>query len=261
MGKQNYGIISALEPTDDPVIITSVHGAFVGSVMPAARLEGLIAAHVPRKHIKDVADVYAHKWWDYRRLSPGHSYMLFIHCYYRAFKLAARTVLAHRAHNHALKALIGGGEVQFRPEEIWERDKSHITGMWKAMLVADALGMPYDRFCGLSFQVALDTAWTRLPRPQQLYSEKLAAQTLESWVELKKERLIIARHPLYKVENYGGAPVQDEYREWLIEAIGERDNKIVPVSTAVYTQPQLPESLAALHFTPAVMNRARLLAA
>lgn len=229
--------------------------------MAAPKIEALIAAHVPHTHIKDVAAVYQHKWWDYRRMSPGHCFMLFTHCYYRAFRLAARKFLAYRARDHRMIALVGGGQVQFRADEIWERDKSHISGMWNAMMTADALGMPYDRFCAMAFQIALDTAWTRLPRPSQLYSDKLAAKTLQSWLDLRSERLMFAKHPLYRVENYAGTELQDSYREWLVDEIKNQSGAVQALAEVVYRNPQLPEAYAAQHFPAHAMNRARLIAA
>lgn len=261
LGKQSFGTISAQDPIDDPVIITSLHGAFPGSIVPAARIEGLIAAHVPIKHIQDVSDVYAHKWWDYRRLSPGHSFMLFATCYYKAFRLAARTFLAHRKREGRKIGLVGVGELQYKAEEIWDRDAAHITGMWKAMLMADALGIPYDRFCQLAFQVATDTAWNRLPRPSQLYSEKMAAMVLQAWMDLRKDRMILARHPIYKIENYADTQLQNDYRQWAIQELKDMDSPLAGLSAAVYSIRQIPEDMASQHFPQPLMNRARLLAA
>ena len=261
LGKQSFGIISAADPTDDPVIITSLHGMFPGSVLPAARIEGLIAAHVPRKHIRQVSDVYEFKWWDYRRLSPGHSFMLFTETYYKAFRLAARKFLAHRTSTGRPVALVGSGEMYYRAADIWDRDARHITGMWNAMLTADSLGIPYDRFCQLAFQIATDQAWTRLPRPSQLYSDKMGAQILQAWLDLREERFFYARHPIYRVDNYAGTPLQDEYREWLIDELKGKASLVSPLASVVFMTPQIPESLAAAHFPQQSIYRARLLAA
>lgn len=261
LGKQNFTHFSATDPTDDLITLNAVHGAFYGSSMRPERLEGLIAAHVPKSQIKDVSDVYAYKWWDYRRMSPGHSFTLFADRYYRHFRLAAKKMIAHRKRNQYQAALIGVSQVQFQAESIWDRDHGHITGMFKAMLTADALGIPYDRFCALAFQTAIDTAWKRLPNPSQLYSPKMGAQILDAWDTLSGERLFIADHPIYLVENYAGTPLQDEYRVWLINHIKRRDKTVPALSQVVYGKPQLPEALAQQHFSQQALNRARLMAA
>ncbi len=260
MGKQDLGAISASDRIDDLILVNSVQGAFPGSVLPSTRIEALIAAHVPRKQIADVADVYAMRWWDYRRLAPGHSFMLFAHTYYSSFRLSARKFLAHRHRDHAKVALVGAGQIQFKAEEVWDRDQAHITGLWKAMLTADSLGMPYDQFCRLGFNVAIDTAWTRLPNPWQLYSEKMGAMIYDAWLKAQEDRIFFARHPIYSVENYAGSPLQDEYRSWLIEQIQGRDHKLPALVQAVYQNPQLPEAEALQLFPASVMKRASLLA-
>lgn len=259
---------SVTVPTDDPITTIGVQGAFHGANLPAARIEALIAAHVPRKEIADVADVYGSRWWDYRRLAPGHSFYLFAHCYYRGTKIAARKFVAEKARGNTpgdkqkRLAFAGPALVQTEVEDVWEKDKAHITGLWKAMLVADALGIPYPEFVRISCRVALERLWKRLPRPSQLYSDKLGAYVLDEWEELKKQRLFTATHPIYSVENYAALEVQDNYREWLIEQIkAQEQGAIVPLMTSVYARPQLPEALAAQHFPANAMNRARLLAA
>ena len=86
MGKQNFGVICPADAIDDLAVLNAVHGGFPGSAVPAARIEALVAAHVPRPYFKDLADVYGSKWWDYRRTAPGHCFMLFVHHYHRQFR-------------------------------------------------------------------------------------------------------------------------------------------------------------------------------
>lgn len=258
------GVFSADDRTDDAVLMAAVQGGFFGANLPAARIEALIAAHVPRKHIVDVADVYATKWWDYRRLSPGHSFLLFAHHYYKAFKIGARKFLWHygqTGRNGAGAGAIGVNAIHYTVEEIWDRDAAHITGMWKAMLVCDALGIPYEHFCQLGNQVALDSLWKRLPKPAQLYNDKLGAQILDRWDQLQSDRLITARHPLYTTANYAGLQAQDDYRGYLIEQIKQRADPANALANVVFRAPQLPEDIARDHFPAIMVDRARLRAA
>lgn len=247
--------------------MAGVVGAFYGGALPAAQIEGLIAAHVPKKEIKDVADVYGTKWWDYRRLSPGHSFYLFAHHYYRASQTAAKRMVSERPNQGFDKdrkkalSIFGPALVQMQVSDVWQKDKAHITGLFKAMLVADALGMPYDTFCRLSCRVAIERLWKRLPRPSQLYSDKLAAYVLDEWETMQTQRLLSAKHPLYSVENYAGLQVQDDYRQYLIQAIDKLDSPVAPLMEVVYQRPQLPEDLASQHFSDNALKRARLLAA
>jgi hypothetical protein len=271
LGKQSLGHFS-IDPSspsqlgiDDGVLIAAVQGAFFGSSLPAAQIEGLIAAHVPRKHITDVSAVYETKWWDYRRLSPGHSFYLFAHSYYRATKVAARKVIAEerrfkgKAGSRA-GGLYGGGLLELNVEGVWEREQAHITGLWKAMLVADAIGIPYPEFCRLSCRIAIERLWKRLPLPSQLYSDQLGAYVLDEWENLLKERLYMPKHPMYAEENYAGLEVQDAYRAWLVEQLKKQSDPVMGLMDAVFIRKQLPHAVAAQHFPAPVLNRARLLA-
>lgn len=266
MDRQSLGVFSATDHIDDPVLMASVQGAFFGVNLPAARIEGLIAAHVPKRHIADVADVYGARWWDYRRLAPGHSFMLFVHTYYHTFRTYAGKFRAERARKafvaggHRAAALIGGARVQYTPEEIWERDQAHITGLWKAMLVADAFGIPYASYCQFANQTALDWTWTNLPKPQQLYSDKLGAEVLTRWRAACEHRLFVAKHPMYRLDNYAGLAAKDAYQRYLIEQCQMRGDPAHVLANILYRVPQLPESEAAKHFPAQVIARAQNIA-
>lgn len=251
---------SALTPDDAQMMIT-LHGNFPCSTQPAGGIEGLIAAHVQKRHIRDVSDAYAHRWWDYRLMAPGHSFMLFAHHYYSLFKVYAKQLLAHRRTRHSTQGVgaIGMGEFYFTAMTIWERDRTHISGMWNAMLTADALGIPYDHYIRLAFQIAIDTAWKRLPRPNQLYSDKMAAQVLYAWQQLCKDRFIYAKHPIYRLDRYEGAVVQDDYRDWLKDQLYAHRGNPRALAQVVYQAPQLPEADAAQMFSDYALTRAKRL--
>ncbi len=249
--------------TDDAILMAAVQGRFYGSVLASTRIEALIAAHVPRTHIRDVSEVYRSKWWDYRRLAPGHSFMLFAHHYHKGVAVAARKFVAEqrsRGVRGGNYGKVGASPIEQSTEDLWDRDQSHITGLWKAMLVADALSIPYPEFCRLAFRIAFERLWKRLPRPSQLYSEKLGAYVLDEWEMLQAERLFLAEHPMYAEENYAGLELQDQYRAWLIEHIGKHSDPMIGLMNAVYIKRQLPEALAGQHFPAQTLKRARLLA-
>lgn len=267
MGKQNLGVFSPEQHIDDPILVTGVQGAFFGSALPPAQIEALIAAHVPRAHIKDVAEVYGTKWWDYRRLAPGHSFYLFAHHYYRVSKFVARKFTSEKPlakfdkDGRKSASIVGASLVQMEVSDIWSRDRGHITGIWNAMLIADAFGIPYPEFVRLACQIALDRSWKRLPLPAQLYAESLAPYVIDEWEKMKDERLFSASHPMYAIDNYAGLSVQDEYREWVIDRIKAQSSQLNAVMTAVYVNRHIPESMALQHFPSQLVTRARLLAA
>jgi len=266
LGKQSLKGFSPDDFVDDPITIIAVHGGFYGASLPAAQIEALIAAHVPRQHILEATEVIHSRWWDYRRLSPGHAFYLFADTYYKGCKLAARKFLAERKNSHSYQSdksraynLVGASLGQMTVEEVWTKDQAHITGLWKAMLVADAIGMPYDLFVRVACNAALIRLWKNLPRPSQLYSDTLVFHIMSDWDEIKKLRSTLAKHPLYSEENYVGLPIQDEYRHWLIESIKEQKDKLNALMVAVYHMRHIPEAMALQHFPPHLVNRARLM--
>lgn len=229
--------------------------------MHSSKIEQVIAAHIPKSHIKSVSSIYETRWWDYRRMAPGHSFMLFTHLYYRAFRSAARKVLAMKARDARLSNLCGASEVQYKADEVWDRNKAHITGLWKSMLLCDALGMPYDHFCRLACEAAIETGWRRLPKPNHLYSDKIGGHVWDKWIALCEERLFIPTHPIFLVENYVGTQIQDEYRKWILAQIATRKNPVPALSQVLYSRPQLELGFVQGHFPQNVIDRARLLAA
>lgn len=255
------------QPVDDFPTVAAVQGAFYGCNQPAPAIEGLIAAHVAKKQVADVAAVYEKRWWDYRRLAPGHSFYLFTHHYYRASKIAARKMIAERGNSarskadvRSIYAIYGPALVEMRVEDVWQREQNHITGLWKAMLVADALGIPYPDFCRLACSVAIERLWQRLPRPSQLYADTLAVYVMDAWDEQRKSKFMAATHPVFGVENYDGRAMQDAYRQYCIEQISQVDNKVPALANVLFFRPQITEDLAKQHFTDQLIERARDLA-
>lgn len=249
------------QPVDDSTTAAAVCGAFYGCTQPAAAIEGLIASHVPRKQIAEVADIYDRRWWDYRRLAPGHSFYLFAHHYYRGTKIAAKKMISERAKGFTREGCImfgleGPALVEMDAGGLWDRDQAHITGLWKAMLVADALGIPYGEFVRLACKVAVDRLWRRLPRPSQLYSDNLAVYVMEEWDALRASRFFAAQHPIFDIANYDGRPMQDAYRDYLIEQVKKVDGKAPALASVLYFRPQLPLDLAQQHFPKQLLDRA-----
>lgn len=251
---------STTHKVDDAITRISVFGPIYGMAMPAEPLETLIAGHVPREKFLEAADGYRTKWWDYRRLSPAHSLMLFTDNYYKHFKLAARKSLVHKGRDPRLKALHGSAYSQMTTEEMWEREPSHITGLWTAMTVADTYGIPYDYFCMTAMNMAMDTNWTRLPTPSQLYSPNLGALTITQWEKDQFQQLYTAQHPLYSLDNDVGLPLQEEYRNWIMERLVMLDAPLHPLTGVLFRRPQITEALARTKFSDNLIERARLVA-
>jgi hypothetical protein len=253
----------------------AVFGLFEGINMPSARLEALLAAHVKKQHFADMAMVYESRWWDYRRLSPGHSFMLFNREYLKAMRAGARNFVMSRGPQRDKngKVMTAGEVASFNKlygaiftkqveADIWERGSQYIVGMFKAMVAADLFGIPYDAFCKLAIENALERQWDRVPQPWHLYNDRMCAETINLWQAECQHKLRAAAHPAFEIENYCGLKIQDDYRRWLIAQIEERGvvaDPAVPLAVMVYHKRHLPEELAAAHFSEVTMRRAKAL--
>lgn len=262
-------------PHDNWELITGLFGGFEGALHPSSRIEAMIAAHVRRDHMGDITTVYDSRWWDYRRLSLGHSFMMFTRDFYASFRRAARQAMGQLGPLRGPDGKVADGRLVRRyqslrgtlardltEKDIWDKDRPYIATMWKAMVAADLFGIPYPQFCQIGFRVASDHKWERVPSPRHLYSDRMAALIVNGWEELTSQRAITAKHPMYLVENYEGHPVQDAYREWLIRTVSRRQDDIaIPLSIVVFDRPQLPEDMALAAFGANTLRRARSMAA
>lgn len=262
------------EPHDDPDLLVELFGAFEGVFSPSIRLEALLMAHVKRTHMKDVQYAYQARWWDYRRLPLGHSFMLFAREFFKAQRMAARIglgkigpirfqgkTIADEQTKRRFRGLHGAIASETTERDIWDKEKSYIAKMFKAMVAADMFGIPYDAWCRLGFRTAGDLKWDRMPGPQHLYSDKLAAMTINEWELELSQRLRLASHPMYLAENYQGWKIQDDYYEWVRKAIERSARDVaIPLSIACFDKRQLPLELATQWFGEQQMKRARSLA-
>lgn len=252
--------LSLKEPTDDKFVLAEVLGGFTGVAVGSDRIEQLMAGHIRKEYFNEIAETAQTKWWDYQRMAPGHSFMFFVHNYYKYFKIYGNKMLAYRGSNDDRRFIVGPNQMQYTAAEIWDRDQRHITGMLRGMLACDALYMPYDDYCSFAFRIAVDRAWTRLPNPTQIYADDLLDCIITEWDAHKKVKARLAVHPVYRVDNYCGLPIQDRYRAWLIERIQEFSDKMPVIHRAVYELEQLTEQDAYNHFPAADVKRASIIA-
>jgi len=252
--------LSLKEPQDNNFVLSEVLGGFTGVAVSSDRIEQLMAGHIPKEHFNELAETAQTKWWDYQRMAPGHAFMFFCHNYYKFFKIHGNKMLAHKNASNEKRFIVGPNQLQYRSAEIWERDQRHITGMFKGMLACDALYMPYDDYCSFAFRIAVERAWNRLPNPAQMYSDGLLDVIIAEWDDHKKVKIRLAVHPVYEVDNYCGLPIQDRYRDWLIERIQEHSNKMPAIHRAVYELKQLTEQDAYNYFPAKEVKRASIIA-
>ena len=231
--------VSSSLNAEDPQLLEQVFGAFPGYSAPIARLEQLLAINVKRHHFAEAADAMATAWWDYRIMSPAKSFMLFV--YYRA-EMTERFLRMQG--NRKLQWIVRN----IKPAHVWQTSPRNITGLWNAKVAADTFCIPYRDFIMLSLQLAQDDGWQRLPSPAQWYSAGRMLRVTEVWEETLGASLKLAKHPVFGVNQYCGAPVQDEYQHWLCRQVAKQRALTRAMSQTIFEQPQITRDKAVCFF-------------
>ncbi|RVE99711.1 hypothetical protein CN172_01045 [Sinorhizobium meliloti] len=157
------------------------------------------------------------KWYAYRFMSPLEATRHFAELYKAGFKAYVRRE----------RDLEEAERVQGLGTRIFGRPNSSLTELWKARQRADELCLPYDLLIEFGFHFAARRVWKNAPRPAQLFGSKDSDVAwpieIEKWLE---DRLPLAVErldglPQYRIENYRGFPVQDEFRGYLLDLMNE----------------------------------------
>jgi len=111
-------------------------------------------------------------------------------------------------------------------DNIFSQASGSLTQLWQARQKADELGAPYDTLVDFGFYFVGRRRWRSTPRPIQLWGSK---NSDVAWhLEIEKyleDRVALSGMPLlpqYQSENYRGLPVQDEFREYVLEDLKTR---------------------------------------
>lgn len=157
------------------------------------------------------------KWFAYRFLSPLEATKLFAQLYRTGYKAyVRRNVDVDQAE-----------KVNGLSTRIFSQASRSLTELWNARQRADALRLPYELLIEFGFEFAGRRRWKKAPRPAQLFGSKNSDVAwpieIEKWLE---DRLPLAAErldwlPQYRVENYRGFPVQDEFRDYLLNLMKE----------------------------------------
>lgn len=134
-------------------------------------------------------------WFDYVHLSDDERDEAFKRAYLDAYRhfYAKRTDRASARNRGSVKK---GGAIT------------------KARQAADALSIPYDRYCVYAISVSEECQWKHLAQPNQLYSEAMQALILDRWEAENKYFLTLPESPC-------STP---EYHAYLKSAIEDRSN-------------------------------------
>ena len=229
-------------------------GPFSGSTRPTEELDGLLAYALTKSDLETARSLFSSCWWDYRFVHPGYRFFLFADLYaeevenwrsrfgcnpYAQLKLTSGPIFRNKRKGNV--TTIGGASTTLAPQ-------SFRTSVWRAMCIADAHGIPYDRFIALGMAVAFDHQHTRLPLPSSLYTDGMVRDVRALWDEEKENLLRLPRDPRFMATAYEGHLWQNEFQKWLLDLIAARPNPALPLAQYLARERYLVPALAVQRF-------------
>jgi hypothetical protein len=205
----------------------------IRSVVRDNRLTALKISKLQAAHERNLDQT---KWFDYRFLTPMEATEAFAIAYQQAFEYR---------YGQNIDTEESKGKTGTRSND-WKSNSREFNSFWSARQYADELGLPYGFFVEHAMKHLLRSGWQHIPRPNQLYGDKVrdavVKEVLDRWAEWTTARFIFSELPQYLVENFNGSPAQIAHREWVVAQIGSRNarlsnacfiNRVLPIDQAI----------------------------
>ncbi len=188
--------------------------------------------HVQPADWEKEADLAKSCWWEYRGEHPVNRTLMFAAAYRDLTQRFTGKFIDYTRQDYTSGIK---GDLNIFPREVTDDDKTkttkrrNITALWRARQTADLYQIAYPIYIGACFNHANLNGWQRLPRPAQLYSDRMQEVALAEQ-ELEIQRYIPDfKNPLLKAGS--PAPFKREFDEWLYEL-----GKLRPHSDIAYAR-------------------------
>lgn len=111
----------------------------------------------------------------------------------------------------------GKHQAPLREHNLFENNPRVLTGLWRARMAADGMGLPYEIYLNAAFEFLIGRGYRRLPQPNQLYSDPVLDHIRQISGHLQLGQLIPAHvsDVRFLARNYRGDPPQDALHEVL----------------------------------------------
>lgn len=225
-------------------------GPFYGDHLTPEAMDAFIARFVKPEDWSIISDLYERKWYGYRFLSPGACFFLFADRYRKAYRAISARLLARRRTPRFTQ------EDALSPNSRNPMAPGDLTGLWNAMCIADELGIPYDVYCTEALEYGHRCGWKFLPRPTQLYSDKIVVAVTDAWRARSAERVYRTTDAHYSLKNNVNHPWQRGYMDFLIASAMKRENPKFALASVMFKDPQVRPSYAAAKVGVALVKEA-----
>lgn len=177
-------------------------------------LEILVFKNLSYNYYKDEAELFRKKWFDYRFMHPVQATEMFMLFYKEAYSMISKLRFDHEQGKYRCG-------VRGTTDKLFDKTKTVSGGFWKARQVADKHCIPYDFYCNHAMRYADSHCWTYMPKPNQLYGEKMQEFILLKWHEELGCRLLIPTSSFYSAQNKDHIYYND-YIDYLTDVIKRR---------------------------------------
>lgn len=214
----------------------------------------LMTTYIRADWIQSEPALFRTKWFDYRFMNPVEATLIYVDAYEKVYRRMYRTNLDHRAAEHIRIPTA---------KTLFEQKKEVISGIWRGRQVADAVGMPYDRFIDRAFHHRLRFWQQRhLPRPHQIYGTigkadptPIAAFVANDWEEQTKAQLLYSKHDAYTNRRYADLHSQNDHHEWLLAQAQQRPGSAEVIARLIFQEQLLPAEKVEARLEPAEFDR------
>ena len=224
---------------------------YVGHGLSTEEYDYLAWSAVNPKLFKFEVELFGKKWFDYRSMHPTDATYLFSDAYSNAYRMisAVRFDVERAPYMKGLKGKLGDVFTEQKPR--------NVLGLWKARQAADRHCIPYDFYCNTAMRIAEETSWTHMPRPCQLYGDKILPKIVDRWNNELGARVIVAKHEVYQAANYDSLVDQDRYYDYLFSIVDMREHKQYLLSDLVYERKVISECVALEHYGAFLLDMAK----
>lgn len=200
-----------------------------------------VARRVLPSGLANERELMATKWFDYRFQTPLQSTQLFVETYQSIYRdkwgMNFDINEAPKKRGIARDGLTNGRE---------------FTSFLIARQMADAQGVPYDFYIRHAMDFHLDNGYTKLPRPNQLWSSKwpdiFVNKLASKWSELRASMVQVSRLPQYHLASFKGLEVQLSHQDWVLDQIDLHHTDPYQIGKCCYVWRVLPEERAVARF-------------
>lgn len=194
--------------------------------------EVIIQKYVPKKLQAFEGELFKHKWFDYRRMTPLQATLRYMQEYTNMYRIIYAREFDFRRAPYLQPANPTKILADMEADKV--SAKAKFSGLWRGRQVADMMGMPYEIYLEWAMTFRL-RGWQQavMPQPQQLYREWDVERIQEKWEELQDTNVFLASDPAYMIENYRDYSYQNDYHEWLFNQASRRSNQMATIADFV----------------------------